>query len=138
MTIFKSHSCVTTIFIWTGGTTDWNLTHWFSPPLIKFSVRRQGFEPIHYFYLLRSPAHTLPYDRTRRISALNFQNNLSALCGASLVPQKGLKPLTHGLEGRCSVQLSYWGKLIGPHIFTIKLQMIKICKSFLIIFKNIW
>ena len=22
--------------------------------------------------------------------------------------QKGLEPLTHGLEGRCSVHLSYW------------------------------
>ena len=22
--------------------------------------------------------------------------------------QKGLEPLTHGLEGRCSIHLSYW------------------------------
>ena len=25
-----------------------------------------------------------------------------------LVRQKGLEPLTHGLEGRCSIHLSYW------------------------------
>ena len=30
--------------------------------------------------------------------------------------QKGLEPLTHGLEGRCSVRLSYWRKNRGEPI----------------------
>ena len=33
----------------------------------------------------------------RCVSGLNF-----------MARQKGLEPLTHGLEGRCSVHLSYW------------------------------
>ena len=53
MTIFKSHSCVTTIFIWTGGTTDWNLTHWvFTTLFIKL---------ITYFLLTGTSPGTSPH-----------------------------------------------------------------------------
>ena len=30
---------------------------------------------------------------------------------ALMARQKGLEPLTHGLEGRCSVHLSYWREI---------------------------
>ena len=35
-----------------------------------------------------------------------------------LARQKGLEPLTHGLEGRCSIQLSYW-RIIGARRRTV-------------------
>lgn len=30
-----------------------------------------------------------------------------------MVPQAGVEPTTYGLEVRCSVLLSYWGKMAG-------------------------
>ena len=36
---------------------------------------------------------------------------------APMARQKGLEPLTHGLEGRCSVHLSYWREKIGASRF---------------------
>ncbi len=30
------------------------------------------------------------------------------LAVGTVARQKGLEPLTHGLEGRCSIHLSYW------------------------------
>ena len=35
-------------------------------------------------------------------------NQLTLSATAFLARQKGLEPLTRGLEGRCSVHLSYW------------------------------
>ncbi len=44
--------------------------------------------------------------------AIEFQSSLSFATPrpltARVVRQKGLEPLTRGLEGRCSVHLSYW------------------------------
>ena len=40
-----------------------------------------------------------------------------------MVPQKGLEPLTQGLEIPCSIQLSYWGIDQDTFICPIKCQM---------------
>ena len=37
--------------------------------------------------------------------------------------QKGFEPLTHGLEGRCSILLSYWRSCRGERIRTSDLMV---------------
>ena len=42
--------------------------------------------------------------------ATTWHSNQLSYTHRILARQKGLEPLTHGLEGRCSIQLSYWRK----------------------------
>ena len=43
--------------------------------------------------------------------ATTWHSDLLSYTHHTLARQKGLEPLTHGLEGRCSIQLSYWRNL---------------------------
>ena len=47
---------------------------------------------------------------TRSIQSDSFRLFLLSLLISlgTVARQKGLEPLTHGLEGRCSIHLSYW------------------------------
>ena len=43
-----------------------------------------------------------------RPSANLIRGGRARFAVGTVARQKGLEPLTHGLEGRCSVHLSYW------------------------------
>ena len=54
--------------------------------------------------------------------------NAVALQQCKVARQEGLEPSAHGLEGRCSIQLSYWRAGRGDRIRTCDIEFPKLAR----------
>jgi hypothetical protein len=52
--------------------------------------------------------NSTPLANSIRAARAAIRSSGFSLRVGTVARQKGLEPLTHGLEGRCSIHLSYW------------------------------